>query len=198
MPTIQRPVDCHPDLTDERLAIIAKALADVRYTTMQEMNSPLDDAYTRECPTFGRQRNALIQMCRSGDYPWLSLVHAGMDLRFKIGKAVCRFFTDDLHRPSKEGFFKRDATDMLFETNDDVPVFFRFVVEKALTDTDEDRVHFVGYNVYEEKVCEWTYTGHAVNIYAVDQVVPTAVELPPAVVRLRESETGSAKAANEG
>lgn len=197
MPSIKRPIDCYPDLTGDRLAIIAKALADVRYTTLQELSGPLDDEYTRECTVYGRQRNMLIDLCQSRQYEWLALVHAGMDVRFRIGQVVCRFFTDDVKHPSKEGFFKRNNSDTLFDTNDDVPVFMRFVVEKALMDTDEDRVHFVGFNIYQEKVCEWTYAGHAISLYAVDQIVPPAVQLSPATVNLREADARSGKAVND-
>jgi hypothetical protein len=66
---------------------------------------------------------------------------------------------------------------------------WRFVVEKALTEDDEDRVFFVGYNVYQEKVSEWMYQASAPSLHAVDKDVPVAAEIPPAFVDVREDDS---------
>lgn len=47
--------------------------------------------------------------------------------------------------------FRRNNVDDLFSNDDGHPVMWRFVVEKSLTEDDEDRVLFVGYNVFQEK-----------------------------------------------
>ena len=51
---------------------------------------------------------------------------------------------------------------------------------------DEDRVFFVWYNVYQEKVSEWIYQASAPMLHAVDQDVPAAAEILPASVDVRE------------
>ena len=181
------PSAFYPELSDDRLRVIAIKLLDMRYSTIKEMNSPFDDNYTRETAVFGRSKNMLIEMALSGLYTWMSLCHAGMDVTFTIGQKVpCRFFRDDPNSPEKSGFFKRNTEDNLFAMDENHPVMWRFVVEKALTDDDEDRVFFVGYNVYQEKVSEWMHQASASMLHAVDQDVPVAAEILPASVDVRE------------
>lgn len=152
------------------------------------MNSPFDDNYTRETAVFGRSKNRLIDMALSGQYDWMSLKHAGMDVTFNIGCVPCRFFRDDPSSPEKAGFFRRNVVDDLFAVDEQHPVMWRFVVEKALTEDDEDQVFFVGYNVYQEKVSEWMYRAAAPTLYAVDKEAIAAVEIPPAFVDVREND----------
>src|SRR6185437_16207167 len=98
------PHEFNPALTEYRLRIVAEALLEVLYDTELELAGPLDDGYTRGTATFGRQRNALIQLCNGGQYPWLKLTHAGMDVTFEIDGVPCRFFSDDPANPRKPGF----------------------------------------------------------------------------------------------
>lgn len=182
------PTRFYPELSDNRLQEIAIKLLDMRYSTFREMNSPFDDNYTRETAVFGRSKNMLINMALSGEYDWMSLKHAGMDVTFNIGRVPCRFFRDDPSSPEKAGFFRRNVVDDLFSVDEQDPVMWRFVVEKALTEDDEDQVFFVGYNVYQEKVSEWMCRASAPTLYAVDQETIAAVEIPPAFVDVRESD----------
>lgn len=186
MPT-PHPTAFYPELTDDRLSVIAVALLDVRYTTIRAMNSPHDDNYTRETAVFGRSKNMLIDMAQSGAYEWMSLKHGGMDVTFNIGGVPCRFFSDDPNNPEKSGFFRRNAVDDLFAPDDQQPVMWRFVVGKALTEHDEDQVYLVGYNVYQEKICEWQYRAVTPILYAVDQLTPASANIPPADVGLRNN-----------
>jgi hypothetical protein len=180
------PITFYSELSDDRLRVIATKLLDMRYSTFREMSSPFDDNYTRETAVFGRSKNMLVEMALSGEHDWMFLGHAGMDVTFKIGQVPCRFFRDDPDSPEKAGFLKRNAVDDLFAIDEHHPVMWRFVVEKALTDDDEDRVFFVGYNVYQEKVSEWMYQASLPMLHAVDQGVPAAAEIPAASVDVRE------------
>lgn len=183
------PITFYPELSDDRLRVIAVKLLDIRYSTFREMNSPFDDNYTRETAVFGRSKNMLIELALSSQYGWMSLKHAAMDVTFNIGQVPCRFFRDDPNSPEKAGFFKRNAVDDLFAIDEQHPVMWRFVVEKALAEDDEDRVFFIGYNIYQEKVSEWMYRGSTPTLHTVDQEVPVAAEIPPATVDVREERT---------
>ena len=182
------PSSFYSELSDDRLRIVAAKLLDLRHSTFREMNSEFDDNYTRETGVFGRSRNMLIALAQSAQYDWITLKNAGMDITFQIGRVPCRFFRDDPNSPEKLGFFKRNAVDDLFETDDQHPVMWRFVVEKALTEDDEDRAFFVGYNVYQEKVAEWIYRASAPLLHSVDHEVPASAEIPPVSVDVREEE----------
>lgn len=189
-------------LTDVRLQEIAVRLLDIRYNTIREMTSPYDDNYTREGAVFGRSRNMLIEFALSKQFGWLSLCHAGMDVTCKIEDIPFRFFRDDPDSPAKAGFFKRNTFDSLFDEEENAPVMWRFVVEKALVEEDEDRVYFIGYNVFQEKVSEWVYTGTVTRLHSVDNDVPPAAEIPAPQIDVREEpsqneEDDSSKTGND-
>lgn len=177
-----------PELSEDRLTTIAELLLDVRFNTVNEMNSQYDDAYTRECAVFGRSKNALIELCISGEHDWLNLVNSRMDVTFSIGSIPCRFFRDDPESPKKRGFFIRNRFDDLFSENDSTPVMWRFVVERAMTTEDEDRAFFIGHNMYQEKVCQWSYSPGSTILHSVDRVAPPVADLPPAEVGIRDNE----------
>lgn len=174
------------ELEDSRLRVIAEALLDQRYATLRDLVSPYDDNYTREGTVFGRSRNLLIEMAKSGKYNWLTLKHPGMDVTVAIERVPCRFFRDDPEHPEKAGFHKRNAVDQLFDIDETKPVVWRFVIEQAMTDEDEDRVHFIGYNAFQEKVSQWMYRPSSPTMHAVDQDVPLSTILPPLQVNVRD------------
>lgn len=196
--SLPHPQHFYADLTSERLETIAAALLDIRFNAIRELDSPYDDTYTRETTVFGRSRNKLIDMCWSEDCDWLTLASPAMDITFRIGQVPCRFFRDDHEAPEKAGFFKRNHVDDLFETDENHPVMWRFIVEKALTEEDEDRVFFNGYNAFQEKVSEWMYASASPVLHSVDSETPPARDIPPAQVDVREDEAGqNAEALNE-
>lgn len=154
------------------------------------MSTPHDDNYTKETAVFGRSRNRLIELCQSNQYDWLSLANAAMDVTFKIGVVPCRFFKDDPVSPDKSGFFKRNDVDDLFSADENDPVLWRFVVESALTEDGEDRVFFIGYNAYQDKISEWLYKAQPTILHSVDKQTPLpATILPVEVELLDEADT---------
>lgn len=182
------PVSYYHELSSDRLQLIAEALLDLRFDTLKQMSAEHDDGYTRETAVFGRSRNMLIALAVGGKYSWLTLSHAGMDVTFNIGSVPCRFFRDDPDSPAKDGFFRRNAVDSLFAPDETSPVMWRFIVEMALSEDDEDSVVFAGYNVYQEKVSEWIYEGSTPALHSVDKQVPQAADIPAALVDVREDD----------
>lgn len=195
--SLPKPSSFRPELTGERLSVIAEALLDIRFTTIREMDSPYDSNYSREGTAFERSRNMLIHMCQTKQYDWLTLVNPAMDVTFCIGSVPCRFFRDDPERPDKPGFFKRNAVDDLFAKDENDPVMWRFVVERAATDADEDRVHFIGYNIYQEKISHWTYGASGTVLHSIDNQTPPSKPLLPAKVDVREDSKTGDQAVNE-
>lgn len=182
------PSTFYPDLTDERLGSIAAKMLDVRYVTIQQMDTEFDDNYTRECPVYGRTRNMLIAVAKSKLFPWLAVKCVGMGVDISIGNIKCKFFRDDLENPEKAGFFKQDSFQCLFEEDDNFPLLWRFVIERALTEEDEDQIYFVGYNKFNEKVSMWHYEAGAKSLYSVDQAIPEAANMEPAEIEVRDDD----------
>jgi hypothetical protein len=179
------PSDFHAALSEDRLRAIAVRLLEVRHGTIRELSTELDDNYVRETAIFGRSRNMLIGMALNTQFPWLQLCNAALDVTAEIGSIPFRFFRDDPDRPEKVGFFRRNAFDGLFVPDDQAPVLWRFVVERAESEDAEDQVHFVGYNAYAEKVSQWILTdGAEGRLVGVDRDVPPSKNLPMADVEL--------------
>ncbi|NDJ58075.1 hypothetical protein GWD52_13910 [Enterobacteriaceae bacterium 4M9] len=172
------PWSFYPQLNEERLTILAKELLQVLDHTYEQLSTPLDNNYTRATCTFGRQWQRIIDMCKSGEFDWLKLTNPAMDITFEIEKIPVRFFTDDPENPKKNGFYRRNDVDQLFEPELKIPVLHRFVVEKPEFEGEGAKVHFIGINAMEETVSKWTYgEGRVTVLHSVDDTPPTPVEI---------------------
>ncbi|MDU6390505.1 MULTISPECIES: hypothetical protein [unclassified Pantoea] len=168
----------YPELSEERLSLIAEELLKVLDMTWQQLSSPLDDNYTRGTCTFGRQRQMLIALCLSGKHNWLQLTHPGMDVTFNIENIPVRFFADDPDNPKKPGFFRRNEVDQLFEPQLTTPTLHRFVVEKPEFEGEGARVHFIGTNALDEIVSKWTFReGRVPPLHAMGDTPPASVPI---------------------
>lgn len=176
----KQPSDYKPQLIKARLDIIASALLDVYDEVQRELATELDSNYTRGTTTFGRQKNKIILMCLSKKYDWLDLRNTSNDLTFAIGGIPFRFFRDDHEKPKKRSFWRLNVQDnlSLFETSNDVPVYWRFVVERPLTEEGEAAVYVIGANSNQEIVCEWKYDEAVRVLKSVDSTRPEAVDTP--------------------
>ena len=191
-----QPWDYHSELTSSRLNVIAEALLKVFHDTHDDLNTSLDNSYTRGTATFGRQRERIIQLCQSQNHhDWLDLRNTSNDLTFSIGGIPCRFFTDDHQNPKKKSFWRRNEQDNLFPLDEGSPVLWRFIVEKPLTEDSDASVYFVGANQAQDVVCEWKYQ-EAVRVLKVTdetryeevQIKEPEVSIPKANVELPPKE----------
>lgn len=182
MADYRAPWDFYPQLTEERLTIIAEELLRVLDHTYEQLSTPLDDNYTKGTCTFGRQRQLLIKLCMSDKYDWLSLTNPGMDVTFNIDTVPVRFFSDDPEQPKKQGYFRRNQVDQLWEPEQSIPILHRFVIEKPEFEGEGARVHFIGYNVLEEPIAKWTYgEGRVPVLHSTDSTppIPVTIKLDP-------------------
>ncbi|RZZ81867.1 hypothetical protein [Pseudoxanthomonas winnipegensis] len=187
-----------PQLTGQRLRVIAEILLETLYDTELELSGDLDDNYVRGSATFGRQRNAIIRVCQQGRYDWIKLTHAGMDVTFEIEGIPCRFFADDPANPKKPGFYRRnDADRLLFEVDTGKPEMFRFVVVKPETAEEEADVHFIGFDGNLEQVFRWKYSQSTPALASVDDTKLEAVELPPARAMIPKAQQEDRAAGDE-
>jgi hypothetical protein len=194
---MRRPWDFHSQLSEPRLRVIASTLLDVLYETELELSTPLDDAYTRGSTAFGRQRNAIVQLCLGGQHPWLRLTNAAMDITFEIEGIPCRFFADDPDHPKKPGYWRRNDADQLFPVTPGTPEIFRFIVEKATSSSEEAEVHFVGYDAAQQEAFRWRFSSSVPTLTATDATLPPEVDLPPARAKLPRHDRKSDPAAGD-
>jgi hypothetical protein len=86
-PTPSRlPWDFHPALTEERLRICARMLANARRDALAMASYELgDDPWSVGCRAFAFGRNRLQRAASSGDYPWLEVLDDSAHFVFVIG-----------------------------------------------------------------------------------------------------------------
>lgn len=184
----KQPWDYHPALSEDRLRVVAASLLDVYHEVQVELGTELDDNYTRGTTTFGRQKNKIIQLCKSNKFPWLDLRNTSNDLTFSISCIPFRFFSDDHEKPSKAAVWRRNEQDDLFPSKEDQPIYWRYILEKPLTDEDEATVYVIGANSNQEIVCEWKYAEKVRVLRTVDASRPEAVDISEPQVGLPKKE----------
>jgi hypothetical protein len=134
---------------------------------------------------WGWIRNALRQLAQSGQYDWLTIRHAGNDLVIGVGEIPVRFFIDHHLNPRKARVLsptEGEAAQLVLpfaQMTDSDPALWRFIVERALSDQDENRVFFVGYNIIGEIVAKWEFTETVRTFRSTDSDIPEAAQLGP-------------------
>lgn len=172
------PWEFSPELTEDRLVVIAEVLLKVQEDTYELLSSKFDDNYTRATATFGRQKNRIVSLCLAKKYDWLGIVNPNNDYTITIGGIPIRSFTDDPEDPKKPNFFRRNSMDQLFSSEKSIPTIWRFVVERPEFEGEGGRVHFAGYNELEEALSLWTYGDEKVRVLqSTDSTPPTPVKI---------------------
>ncbi|AGG31081.1 hypothetical protein ABM011_15690 [Morganella morganii] len=172
------PWEFHPQLTAERLSVIAEILLKVQEDTHDLLSSIDDDNYSRATCTFARQKNRIKRLCLSKKYSWLGLINPNNDYTITIGGIPIRSFTDDPTNPQRANFFRRNCVDQLFAPEDTIPTIWRFVAEKPEFEGEGGRVHFAGYNVLGEVLSLWTYGEERVAVlHSTDDTPPKPVKI---------------------
>lgn len=187
------PCSASPHLCHSRLEVIASLMLEVLGEALAVASTELDCAMTRGVLSWGRIKNALLQLARSQSHDWLTIRHTGNDLIIGIGSVPIRFFIiADHNRPSKrrilspteaEALQLSEITQGSFVgegfTLSDRPTLWRFIVERAKTEQDESRVFFVGYDVHGNIQSKWQFTESVRTLHSTDADIPQAADLAP-------------------
>lgn len=188
MADLATPEDFSADLGASRLRVIGGLMLDTLAKAGAVTNTDLDCAYSRGALAWAWMRNALLQLARSRTHRWLSIRHAGNDLVIGVGQYPVRFFIDDHLKPRKQRVLsptegEASQLSLAFETQSDgVPALWRFIVERAASEDDENKVFFVGYDGVGEVVAKWQFTDSVRTFEATDAHIPAAAELEPLVL----------------
>jgi hypothetical protein len=188
------PSEISTSLTSDRLNVIARRILDVLDDALRTASTDLDCPYSRGTLSWARIKNALLLLAESGQYQWLSIKHAGLDLVLGVGNESVRFFIDDHENPKKMRVLNPTSAEahqlQLFEDVSHSEYLWRFIIERAISDDDEHQVYFVGYEQYGSLVAEWRYNADNVRtLVAADNYIPAATELKPIALSPIDEET---------
>lgn len=185
MSDLATPEEFSAELSGARLSIVGEVMLDVLAKATSATSTIYDCAYSRAVLPWAWIKNALLLLARSKEHDWLKIRHAGNDLVIGIGNFPVRFFIDDHANPRKARVLSPTEGEACqlpldFGTQPDtVPALWRFIVERALVEEDENKVFFVGYNVLGEIVAKWQFTESVRAFHTTDNEVPAAAQLDP-------------------
>ncbi|NMN06968.1 MULTISPECIES: hypothetical protein [unclassified Novosphingobium] len=185
------PWEYHPDLTEERLKIVAAMLVDGRHAALERYDEEAgDNGWTHGCRAFQFCRHRVLQAIDSGELVWLTAIDRTLQLIFKIGDVPVRIYRGDAEEPTdrtlKQSFGERRQLEILFHEHDEGrDLAYRFAVE---TDIDGSvlAVKFVGLRG-ESAVLIWDVPLDGLSGFAgsVGRAATESVELAPPSVGLR-------------
>lgn len=187
--TLPLPEEYHPSLSHDRLAIVAQILLQEVFSTETDLQSDVDDGYTKGCVIFGRQKNRIKAVALSGQYVWLTLLNGANDLVFAMDGIPCRFSTDDPRSPTKPAILQVNEyqQDFFDAVEAGQPCKFCFIVDKGQGD-EEPRVVFIGQDAAGVVACIWTSDATSQGIHAALSAVPMAKEVAKPKVGLKGSD----------
>ncbi len=207
-PPSRLPWDFHPALTEERLRICARMLANARRDALAMASYELgDDPWSVGCRAFAFGRHRLERAASSGDYPWLEVLDDSAHFVFVIGEngngVPVRFYRGAAEEPT-ERTLKRQEVEVqqlslaLGEAAAE-GLAFRLAVETDGTGR-VDRVVFLALRGEDRVECFWpvplelpaeTAPSAAVQLRLIaddgyvgpGQIAARTVPLPPALPR---------------
>ncbi|MCB1736911.1 MAG: hypothetical protein KDI42_02195 [Gammaproteobacteria bacterium] len=197
--TSRTPWDIHPDLTEDRLAIVARILAETRNEEVKRTVDPHAVAWGLGCMAFNRCKVA-IERAEFMHGTWLRVLDHSNGLVFTIGEVPARFLKGDPDHPNPKALAVRHAEvrQMHFAEFDSPEVhLWRFLI-----DTDVNgraiKVHFVGLSETGSTVShwEWTYREAVVPITRSAKARGEALKLGRPAVKPKQG--GKDDRSNEG
>ncbi len=191
------PWQVHPDLTRERLIVIAQLIAQGRNDAVVWHNAEIgDDSWVLGCRAFQLSRYQIISAAETGNLPWLEIVDGSKHLVFKIGKVPVRFYRGLAEEPTgrtlRQTYPELNQLSLVFP-DERRELAYRFAVETDL-DGSVSEIKFVGL-LGDSPVLSWTVPLENMPV-SVFPVAPPAggVELDAPVVRIpgkEQDETGT-------
>ena len=205
MTDLQHPSYFHHELSSDRLQAVAGWLLEEWGATQDDHTRATDDAYTRGCTTFGRQKNRFLQEFLAARHPWLSLANGkSNDLVLMVGAVPCRFASDSVENPSKSAVLETHELQMPFAefSRSGEPVRHCFVIDPGVGD-EEARVVLSGYSASGQLVSRWESDRvRRLSVVSKPEELPRPVELDKPAISVKrakpDEDEGDAQTAISG
>lgn len=197
----QYPWEYHPDLTAERLGVIAQLIRQGRNDALDRHNEDIgDDAWLLGCSAYQFGRFRILNAMDGGEYLWLNVIDRSLQFIFQVGQIPVRFYKGEADDPNertrRRTYAEFDQLALLFGQDDDANLLYRFAVE---TDFDGaiSAIKFVGLRGEVPAFCwEVPNDNLGISVLPITELPSEGVELPAPVVRLpqddQEREGGAA------
>jgi hypothetical protein len=158
------PWDIHPALSEDRLRICARMLANARRDALAMASYELgDDPWSVGCRAFAFGRHRLQRAAQSGEYPWLEVLDDSAHFVFVIGSngngVPVRFYRGAAEEPTERTLRQQEleAEQLSLALGEDAAasrLAFRFAVETDAGGRVE-RVVFLALRGEDQVECFW-------------------------------------------
>ena len=159
-PSARLPWDLHPALTEDRLRICARLLANARRDAIAMASYELgDDGWSVGCRAFAFGRQRLRRVAESGVHPWLTVLDESHHFVFLIDKVPVRFYRGPADDPTARTLKRQGAEldQLSLALGEDVGrdgLVFRFALETGGNGAIE-RVVFLALRGEDRTECLW-------------------------------------------
>lgn len=95
----QKPWEVHPDLSEDRLKLLASITRRIRHDALEEHQPERGDTnWGLGCRVHERTCFTIKVAAESGNYPWLKVLDPSLHFVFQIGRVPVRFYHGDAER----------------------------------------------------------------------------------------------------
>ena len=153
------PWDFHPALTEERLRICARILANARRDALAMASYEMgDDSWSVGCRAFAFARGRLKRAAEAGTYGWLRILDESHHFVFLIEQVPIRFYRgpadDPTARTLRRQEMEAEQLSLVLGNNMAEGLMFRFAVETGAAGGVE-RVVFLALRGESRTECHW-------------------------------------------
>jgi hypothetical protein len=170
-PACRKPWDLHPALSEERLRLCGRLLANARRDALAMASLEMgDDPWSVGCRAFAFGRQRLRRVAEAGTYPWLRVLDESHHFVFLIDQVPVRFYRGPAEEPNARTRrrHENEAQQLSLALGEEAAdgLVFRFAVETTATGGVE-RVVFLALRGEDRTECFW----------------PVPLEVPPAAAQ---------------
>jgi len=183
----RKPWEVHSDLSDDRLIVVGKLLAEVREEALEDFNPERGDgAWGHGCRVYERSCARLVQAAES--FEWLEVIESSLHFVFAVGRVPIRFYHGVPESPRQNSLWRTalelEQQQQAFEflDRDDDGWFWRVAV---VSDTDGRVAEVVMFQARESGAIRYQWSiplDEPVSVLAGLGSISEPVELSPAEV----------------
>jgi len=118
-----RPWDYHPDLTRDRLILVAQLLALGRGHALDRFDPEIgDDSWTRGVCAFNYGRHQIKRAAGTSGFEWLSVPDPSRRLQFKVGEVILRFYRGAASDPAPHMLLPTELEQFMLPLEEGLPL----------------------------------------------------------------------------
>lgn len=189
-----KPWSMNPNLTEDRIKIIANLICTVRSEVVDLHDEELGDTrLSLGTRAYECSRTRIISLANGNIHPWLSILTERGRFTFKIGDTPVRFTRNNpKYLPANKLIVAEEARQFVFADilpgfGQSEPIIWFFVIDTPAL-VPAEAMYMVGYTPNNEIQCQWEIPLEEfvpIGLSLVTNELPQPVEFQPAIVSIK-------------